>query len=311
MSKGTTKVIERKAPAGKSQVEAREHVARESKRELESRKKRRATGREGALPQRDSPKPPKRLSAREAALAKAEVIDGINKRKADKVRAKNAVAGKPLTIDLANPSDEVLDADPAPESIPVEGALAKPGQRLAKAERRVEALNMKIVGHDYRVIAETLGVNVKTAYMDVQEALVYLAKHERVLAERVRELELARLDALGTQVWPGVERGDPFAVQAYLKIMDQRARMLGLYAPERHEIDDHRRPHSGMSDEELSRRIGDLQARIARSKLSPSPVALLAASTEPEPIEPMKRTAIPETSGHGWTDTEPDLADPQ
>ena len=64
----------------------------------------------------------------------------------------------------------------------------------------------------------------------MQEALK--AQHVRLIDE-VRELEDSRLDALQAAVWTDAIAGDPRAVQLVLKIMDQRAKLLGLHTSDK------------------------------------------------------------------------------
>jgi len=47
----------------------------------------------------------------------------------------------------------------------------------------------------------------------------------------VRALELERCDRLQAAVWPAATQGDVAAVAAVLRIMERRARYLGLDAP--------------------------------------------------------------------------------
>ena len=47
--------------------------------------------------------------------------------------------------------------------------------------------------------------------------------------EDLREIEVARLDVLQAALWPRVEKGEIRAVNAVLRIIDRRCRLLGLY----------------------------------------------------------------------------------
>jgi len=161
------------------------------------------------------------------------------------------------------PPDLDPNAPPAPEAGP-----PPPPRKLTPEERKVEALNLRMAGHDYRTIAKELGVSIKTAYFDVQRTVVYLAQHERVLAENVRALELARLDSMQAYLWPAIARGDTFAIGAQLKLMERRAKMLGLDAPTVVEMNLHR-PLRECTFEELMdlaqqlRRVSQLQTKQA------------------------------------------------
>ena len=54
-------------------------------------------------------------------------------------------------------------------------------------------------------------------------------------ADEVRDLEVARLDAMLLPLWRRVQQGDERAVDRALKIMERRARLLGLDAPSKSE----------------------------------------------------------------------------
>ena len=47
--------------------------------------------------------------------------------------------------------------------------------------------------------------------------------------DQLREMELARLDALQASLWAKAEKGDLRAVNACVRIIDKRCRLLGLY----------------------------------------------------------------------------------
>jgi hypothetical protein len=108
----------------------------------------------------------------------------------------------------------------------------RPGRdRAARAARRLEALHLRLAGWDYDTIARQLGFRHRSsAYRLVQAAL---AARQREAAPAVRALELARLDALLERVWPRAMAGHLPAVDRVLAILDRRARLLGLHAPER------------------------------------------------------------------------------
>ena len=90
---------------------------------------------------------------------------------------------------------------------------------------------MRILGATYRQIAAQLGVNERTAYYDVQEALGSLDAVVKQKAERLRDLEAARLDRLNLALAPGIKAGNPSAIMAAVRVMERRAKLFGLDAP--------------------------------------------------------------------------------
>jgi len=91
--------------------------------------------------------------------------------------------------------------------------------------RRVKALEMRLAGKSYRTIGVELGVSHVTAYEDVK---IMLAEYCSETADDVRSQEVHRLDALMMAQWDAASAGDLKASELVLKIMGQRARLLGL-----------------------------------------------------------------------------------
>ena len=71
----------------------------------------------------------------------------------------------------------------------------------------------------------------KAAYYDVQDELARLDAVIKQRAERLRDLEVARLDRLTRALEVGITDGDPRAVVAAVRLMERRAKLLGLDAP--------------------------------------------------------------------------------
>ena len=62
------------------------------------------------------------------------------------------------------------------------------------AERRSRALSLRLGGASYRDIAGELDVSLRRAYLDVQQELAILDPLKKATAERLRDMEAARLD---------------------------------------------------------------------------------------------------------------------
>jgi len=84
-------------------------------------------------------------------------------------------------------------------------------------------------------------------------------------AEEIRRLELERLDAMLFAIGPEVRKGSYGAIDRALKIMERRARLLGLDAPVKGALTDPSGEKSWsptMTDEELTKRLNDLAQRV-------------------------------------------------
>ena len=105
-----------------------------------------------------------------------------------------------------------------------------PGHDAKARERALKALELRIAGATYRQIAAQLGINERTAYYDVQTELGALDPVIAKTAERLRDLEAARLDRLNVALAPGIKAGDPRAIVAAVRVMECRAKLFGLHA---------------------------------------------------------------------------------
>jgi hypothetical protein len=108
--------------------------------------------------------------------------------------------------------------------------------------RRALAVELRRSGLSFDRVAEQVktrypgtpaGYDRASAYRDVMFVL------RALIEEPGREViagELSRLDAALTAIWVQVRRGDLLAIDRMIKIMDQRAKYLGLYSPVQHQF---------------------------------------------------------------------------
>lgn len=102
-------------------------------------------------------------------------------------------------------------------------------RRLDAYARELKALNLRLAGCSFREIAAKLHYADHTgAYRAVEAGL---KKGFEEPATQVRKLELARLDSIMRPLWPKAKRGGVKAIDRILKIMERRAKLLGLDQP--------------------------------------------------------------------------------
>ncbi len=95
----------------------------------------------------------------------------------------------------------------------------------------LEALKLRLQGYTYREIAEKLNVsNPGTVYRSIQRILQKTAQEP---ADELRQLESMRLDNLQQRLIDLLEASDQplFVIDRILKVMSQRAQLLGLNKP--------------------------------------------------------------------------------
>lgn len=114
-----------------------------------------------------------------------------------------------------------------------QGAAVTSAAHIATLERERQALLLRKEGESLQTIADKLGyAGPSGAYKAIQAAMQAIIQEP---AEEVRDMELLRLDTLLQSIWWRAKTGDVPAVQTALKIMERRAKLIGLDAPTKYE----------------------------------------------------------------------------
>ena len=112
------------------------------------------------------------------------------------------------------------------------GVAAKSSvRRIRTTEKTLKALELRKRGLNYTQIGKKLGCNRSTACRYVLSELENLADKCREEAVHVRDLELQRLDDLYLIAYRAIIDGNDLAgIDRCLRIMERRAKLLGLDA---------------------------------------------------------------------------------
>lgn len=103
-------------------------------------------------------------------------------------------------------------------------------------EREKQALHLRKAGASYRAIGEQLGVSHEQVRRDIEKALEYIREDVSTDARKLRDIEAARLDDMWLKLQSKLnpKQGEPLeykAIDTALRIMERRAKLLGLDAP--------------------------------------------------------------------------------
>ena len=94
-------------------------------------------------------------------------------------------------------------------------------------QRRSAALDYRLQGHSYHRIAKAMNCHPSTAHDYVVRAMKEIIPREK--AEAVLEMELERLNTMQAGIYSSAVAGDVSKIECCLRIIHQRARLLGLY----------------------------------------------------------------------------------
>lgn len=110
-----------------------------------------------------------------------------------------------------------------------------------------------MAGFSYQRIYEQTGVPEEEASKYVASHLNKLRNLEPTDIQQARTMQLARLDELLTAMWATAMKGSHHAMDQVLKILDRQAKLQGLDAPIRVDIEHRVRQlarESGLDEEE-------------------------------------------------------------
>lgn len=112
------------------------------------------------------------------------------------------------------------------ESNALEGKTSK--DKLDPALRRRRALELRLAGRMLWEIGDELGVTVSAVSRMLTATLAGIEEDNRESAERLRSLEMVRLEKLGEALYRRSLDGELPAVDRYLKVRERYAKLLGL-----------------------------------------------------------------------------------
>ncbi len=117
------------------------------------------------------------------------------------------------------------------------GGKASP-EKARLVERRQKAFALRKAGATFRAIALQVALefqqpkyNEALASRDVAHVMTYLITLSMADAEEFRQMELERLDVAQIAIARQVQAGDLFAIDRWIRLIETRCKILGLYLP--------------------------------------------------------------------------------
>jgi hypothetical protein len=109
--------------------------------------------------------------------------------------------------------------------------------QCAREERRRQVAELLLAGLDYRRIARAVGCSLRTVHQDVSAVRREWAAQRCGSYGQLVEQDSRRIDRLQARYWGLALEGDVRAAAIVLKCLDRRAKLLGLDAAQRIEVD--------------------------------------------------------------------------
>lgn len=113
-----------------------------------------------------------------------------------------------------------------------------------------EAFHLRALNYTYQQIADKLNITPLQAHSFIIRKLKILEKDFPMAVKNVLYLELERLDEMQRSLWNKIQKGDIVAINAAIKIMERRAKLLGLDVPEKIETTMQLKTYVGISLED-------------------------------------------------------------
>jgi hypothetical protein len=133
------------------------------------------------------------------------------------------------------------------------------GREIELFHKEIQVMDLRQAGHTWDQISKALGYKDPMASRRIFQGAFAKAVIPKI--EEVRSIESNRLDKITLILWPLVEQGDIKAIETVIKLMERRAKMLGLDAPTRI----HQEVIVWEGDESIDRAVRDLAALLTRN----------------------------------------------
>lgn len=167
-----------------------------------------------------------------------------------------------------------------------DGPKGKPRGRIipktmTKLERQELAVQLRREGYTYREIARLIRTTDKVAYQLVSDAFKSQQLRTKEQVEQLTELHSQRLDWMFLKLKDRIGSGDTRAIEVATKLLDRQAKLLGLDAPVKQQVNVR---YEQLSDQELAEEAQRVRVLLpslnASNLLLPGETALPAALEE-------------------------------
>lgn len=110
--------------------------------------------------------------------------------------------------------------------------------RTQKVQDRIkEAFKLRQAGYTQQEIADQLGIHQTVVSDYLKDSYEKLREEQAEESKHYARLDMSRLDNLLKALQAGVERGESRAISTAIKVLERRAKLLGLDAPTKQQVE--------------------------------------------------------------------------
>jgi hypothetical protein len=106
-------------------------------------------------------------------------------------------------------------------------------RNIRARENENKVLDLRRQGISYEKIHRITGLSISGAHAMVKRVMERLTEYANETADEIKKQELLRLDEMQAALYKKAVKGDIRAIDAVLRIMQRRAKLLGLDEPEK------------------------------------------------------------------------------
>ena len=140
--------------------------------------------------------------------------------------------------------------------------MGAPKSTEERAELMAKAFELRKAGASFAKIAKQLRISSATVHKYIHATIKAYHDEARETSKAMITLELSRLDDMTLGIWSKARAGEYKAIEAMIKIMERRAKLLGLDTMQTaKQINVNITPDqiAEMSDDELTKLIAQLE----------------------------------------------------
>lgn len=103
-------------------------------------------------------------------------------------------------------------------------------EKILTLQRETEAMRLRVEGHNLEAIGKALGITPQGASKVLYRAFGKAHSELKEMAAHEAVVDFRRIEKLVKVIWPKAENGDLHAIDRVVRLLERKAKLLGLDA---------------------------------------------------------------------------------